>query len=181
LAAVILLLAGCSSGRYVPVTPDAVLIEKGDVALESKEYDKAVTLYRNLEEKFPESQYADDARFKVGFAYVCYKNPNMDYQKALREFKILVEKYPHSNWLYEANNWLRVMEMIVRYQTTVTQAPVVPPQPKDTTALKELASYKNKMVDLENKIAEITAANGTLQAENEKLKSVLKKLETLDK
>jgi outer membrane protein assembly factor BamD (BamD/ComL family) len=176
--------AGCAATRPVPSAADLALLERGDMALAAKEYAPAIEYYRELLQQFPESPYADDAQFKIGFTYVCYRNPAMDYQRALLEFKILADKYPHSNWLYEANNWVRALETLVRYQISVisqaapaaaeTEHKVKPPKP-------EIKYTKKQVEELENKLTDLATANARLAGENEKLKAVLKKLEALDK
>jgi outer membrane protein assembly factor BamD (BamD/ComL family) len=178
-----LLAVGCATTRPVPSSADLALLERGDVALAAKEYAPAIEYYRELLQQFPESPYADDAQFKIGFTYVCYRNQAMDYQRALLEFTILTDKYPHSNWLYEANNWIRALETLVRYQASVAnQTPVeTEPPSKGKTPKVEIKYTKKQVEDLENKLTDLASANAKLAGENEKLKAVLKKLEALDK
>ena len=84
------------------------LWERGKVAEEPKEplkdYGKAIRMYGDLLDRFPEFANADAAYYAMGY---CLQDMN-ERDRALQAFRDLIEKHPKSRWVPEA--WLLIGE-----------------------------------------------------------------------
>ncbi len=94
------------------VTPGAELTEPPRVAtspeglfqaaMESKDSNQRIDIYRELLRRFPDSKYASQAQFMVGFIY---SEELKDYDKAEKEFRLLLKEYPQSE-LVDSARWM---------------------------------------------------------------------------
>jgi TolA-binding protein len=80
------------------------------VVFEDKEFKEALRLYQLAETLFPNSIRAPKACYLAGEAYRA-RNTYADYEKAINEYKKVVEKYPNSIW---ANRALKAIGDICR-------------------------------------------------------------------
>lgn len=74
----------------------------GKSAEELGDREKEVFAYTELRKKFPESEYAQEAYFKLGIEYY---NKAM-YEKAISEFAQIVQIYPDSPFMMESYYWI---------------------------------------------------------------------------
>ncbi len=89
--------------------PDADIVENvlvvlGDVYTMMQQYEKAISSYERLIEKFPDNVFADKSQLKLAAVYQWgLKNP----VKATEAYKTLLEKYPSSVYVNEARRRIR--------------------------------------------------------------------------
>ena len=71
-------------------------------AMDSKDSHQRIAIYEELIKKFPESKFASQAQFMIGFIH---SEELADYDKAEAAFKIIVKKYPDSE-LLDSARWM---------------------------------------------------------------------------
>jgi len=71
-------------------------------AMDSKNSRQRIGIYEELLKKFPESKYASQAQFMIGFIY---SEELKDYAKAEEAFKVVIGKYPDSE-LVDSAKWM---------------------------------------------------------------------------
>ena len=71
-------------------------------AMDSKDSNQRIGIYRELIKRFPDSKYAAQAQFMIGFIY---SEELKDYGKAEEALKVVVDKYPSSE-LVDSARWM---------------------------------------------------------------------------
>ncbi len=71
-------------------------------AMDSKDSNQRVGIYRELIKRFPDSKYAAQAQFMIGFIY---SEELKDYDKAEEALKVVIDKYPGSE-LVDSARWM---------------------------------------------------------------------------
>ena len=93
----LLLLAGCGSDgeeREEDRVSAAELYERAKRAMDNNAYDRAITLYRQLQSRFPFGRYAEQAQLELAYSY--YKNYEPDL--AISTLNRFIRTYPtHPN------------------------------------------------------------------------------------
>ncbi|KPJ59462.1 MAG: hypothetical protein AMJ46_11135 [Latescibacteria bacterium DG_63] len=89
-------------GGTVPPDVASTPEELFQAAMDSKDSHQRIAIYEELVKKFPESKYASQAQFMVGFIY---SEELADYEKAEAAFKTVIEKYPESD-LLDSAGWM---------------------------------------------------------------------------
>jgi peptidyl-prolyl cis-trans isomerase C len=82
----------------VATTPEELF----QAAMDSNDSLQRISIYEELLKKFPESKYASQAQFMIGFIY---SEELKDYTKAEGAFKVVIEKYPDSE-LVDSAKWM---------------------------------------------------------------------------
>jgi outer membrane protein assembly factor BamD (BamD/ComL family) len=155
-------IAGCntvkSNARDNQTRPGKEVIEKADQYLGRGEYENYRKLLRTFIEKYPESEYADDALYRLAYLHVVWdrKNPFHNYREARQSFMDFVVKFPKSRYFDACNNWLKILNSYFELKTA--DKPVI------------------QKVTREN-CSELERKNRELAQENEKLREILKDLE----
>jgi len=71
-------------------------------AMDSKDSNQRIGIYRELVKRFPDSKYAAQAQFMIGFIY---SEELKDYDKAEGALKAVIDKYPNSE-LVDSARWM---------------------------------------------------------------------------
>jgi len=71
-------------------------------AMDSKDGNQKIDIYSELVRKFPDSKYASQAQFMMGFVY---SEELKDYEKAEQTFQVMLKKYPDSE-LADSARWM---------------------------------------------------------------------------
>jgi len=82
----------------VRAVDDKYLFDGGILYYDSGEYTDALTTFQQLVNDFPDSQYADDAQYYIGFI----NEKNKDYIQAFLEYQELINNYPDSPYIDDA-------------------------------------------------------------------------------
>ena len=87
--------------KFLDVYPDdpradLVLHALARVLLNRRKFDKAIASYETLVARFPESRYADQAQFMIGYAY----DLQGKYQQAREAYQRVIDLFPKSE-LYD--------------------------------------------------------------------------------
>ena len=77
---------------------DAVYYWKAEVYFRAKDYAHAKNFYREVLLNFPDSEYADDTAYSLGWCFFEEK----DYEQAIESFNKLIELYPASELIEDA-------------------------------------------------------------------------------
>jgi len=75
---------------------------RGKAAEELGDKDGEILVFEELREKFPQSEYSQEAYFKLGNYYYNQKK----YKEAIEEFKKISQVFPHSSLLSESYYWM---------------------------------------------------------------------------
>jgi len=83
----------------VQAVNDKYLFDGGIIYYDSENYESALTIFQQLVNDFPDSQYADDAQYYIG--YINEKKLGY-YIQALLEYQELINNYPDSSYANDA-------------------------------------------------------------------------------
>ncbi len=138
------------------------LVENADKLFADKKYRDGVRLLTNYLKKYPDSEYSDDAAYRL--AYVCViadkENSYYNYKNAELRFRKVIEKYPGTNYFSACKNWIKILNL---YNTGI----------KDRARSGTKVSQKNNYPANKTLLKE----NEVLKQENERLKKTLSELE----
>jgi outer membrane protein assembly factor BamD (BamD/ComL family) len=138
------------------------LVGNADKLFKNKKYSDGVRLLTNYLKKYPDSQYSDDAAYRL--AYVCViadkENSYYNYKNAELRFRKVIEKYPETNYFSACKNWIKILNL---YNSKVTDKTKI----SSTVPGKDNYPGKKALIN-ENKV---------LKQENERLKKTLSELE----
>ena len=84
-----------------------IFLFKGNSAQSLKEYQKVIA-------RSPHEPPADRALFNIGLLYAHHENPDKDYNKSITYFKRMIDEFPKSPLVDEANVWIGVLQLIER-------------------------------------------------------------------
>ena len=102
---IVLFLFSCTSTQIVPVSVKDThsaneLFLKAEKQFHKQSYNKALKLYKEYIEKFPQGIKSPAALMRIGAIYIIQK----DYQLARDNFNLLITQFPKSKFLQEAKN-----------------------------------------------------------------------------
>jgi outer membrane protein assembly factor BamD (BamD/ComL family) len=109
-----------SSGKMV--TYKTRKLAEADALLYSGKFDEAKELYEKIRSDQPSSDEAKTAHFNLAFINVFYKNPNADWNTALKEFKSFAALYPKDPRIGEALSWVRMLTVIKSFDNEFKRA-----------------------------------------------------------
>ncbi|MBN1754632.1 hypothetical protein JW877_00325 [bacterium] len=104
-----LLFTACSYYSRTQSADAQSIFENANHLLKRQRFDEAFEEFKTLVEVYPQSVYADDAFFKLG--YICCVKKN--YSLANVHFNIVLNEYPASNWAFDAALWADVTKAIL--------------------------------------------------------------------
>ena len=84
------------------VSTDEALYLSGKSSEESGDQEGAIVAFKELREKYPQSDFSQEAYFKLGNSY--YKQEK--YKEAIEEFDKIIQFFPQSPFLSESNYWM---------------------------------------------------------------------------
>jgi DNA repair exonuclease SbcCD ATPase subunit len=116
-----------------------------------------------------------NAHLKLAWLYANYKNPKMDYKKALKEFETYRSLAPDEAMKDEIQNWLSVLRALDRSEKELQQK-----QERISLLMGENAERKMELEQQMKKIQKIQANIEKLQESNARLKKTIEGLGTLD-
>jgi len=95
------------------------LMELASRALVNGNYRLAHDTYRRILDHPDDSPLKDDAAYRLAYISVIAdeRNPYLDYEKARRQFRQFVDEFPKSRYIMACNNWLKVLNLVVRQNT----------------------------------------------------------------
>jgi len=82
-------------------TPEALYLA-GKVAREMNNQELEISILKEIKDRFPESEYSQEAYFKIGNYYYQQKN----YREAIKELSKLIDSFPASPFLGESYYWI---------------------------------------------------------------------------
>ncbi|MBN2542294.1 tetratricopeptide repeat protein [bacterium] len=157
---VVFIMADCA---HIPGSSEAEIYNSYKLAedyLRKQKFDQAIGEYREIVNNYPESQYADDAYFKLGYIH-CVKG---DYKLANTYFTIVLDKYSKSNWAFDAQTWANLTGGILSCTDKISDAE------------KKLGTYNGNK---NTKDDELTDKVEQLKQENKELRERIEELERL--
>lgn len=107
---VLIALAGCSGFKATKPDKD---FQSAAVAVKEKKYEDAITTYKKILVKSPQSEGAADALFQIAYVQTLYDNPQKDYAKAILNFDEFIKRYPGHTRHQEAENWRFILRTIL--------------------------------------------------------------------
>jgi outer membrane protein assembly factor BamD (BamD/ComL family) len=97
-------------------------LTEADALLYHGKYKEAKTLYEKIRSSQPNAEEARTAHFSIAFINVYYKNPNADWDTALKEFKSFAALYPKDSRIGEALSWVRLLTIIKSFDNEFKRA-----------------------------------------------------------
>lgn len=131
-----------------------ILAHVGDKYQTLRQYEKAITMYRQVIELVPLSERAADVQGAIGWTYIMQEL----YDEAIREYGKVAEIYPESKWAPNGQYWVAqcyykkkgdLERAVTEYQKVID----VYPESKE-------ASYAAKKIALIQRIREATSRSG---------------------
>ena len=97
-------------------------LTEADALLYHGKYEEAKALYEKIRSSQPNAEEARTAHFSLAFINVFYKNPNADWNVALKEFKSFAALYPKDPRIGEALSWVRLLTVIKSFDNEFKRA-----------------------------------------------------------
>lgn len=95
---------------YGPLAPQS-LFKIGLARENQKKWSEAITSYNKLIDKYPGSDFADDAQYQIGYAwYQAASQPDYDQsaaQKSIEAFQDFMVRFPNSEKLSQAQDYMK--------------------------------------------------------------------------
>ena len=91
--AALLLVVGC-----VKESP-ADLLSQSKSLIQERKYSDAITVLRQLMDKYPESELAAEGQYMLGDTYIAF---NKNFEQALNEYRVVVQNYPETRFAINA-------------------------------------------------------------------------------
>jgi len=77
----------------------ADLLSQSKSLIQEKKYSDAITLLRQLMDKYPESEQAAEGQYMLGDTYIAF---NKNFEQALNEYHVVVQNYPETRFAINA-------------------------------------------------------------------------------
>ena len=116
-----------------------------------------------------------NVHLQLAWLYANYKNPKMDYKKALKVFETFRSLVPDEAQSDEIQNWLSILRALDRSEKELQQR-----QERISLLTEENAGRKTELDQQTKKIQKMQANIEKLQQGNARLKKTIEGLETLD-
>ena len=87
------LVGGCAKASPVD------LLSQSKSLIQEKKYSDAITLLRQLMDKYPESEQAAEGQYMLGDTYIAF---NKNFEQALNEYHVVVQNYPETRFAINA-------------------------------------------------------------------------------
>jgi outer membrane protein assembly factor BamD (BamD/ComL family) len=111
----------CSASAKM-ITYRSRLLSEADSLLYAGKFGESKTLYEKIRSSQPKSEEGRTAQFALAYLNVYYKNPNADWNIALKEFKSFASLYPKDPRLGEALSWIRLLTVIKSFDNEFRRA-----------------------------------------------------------
>ncbi|MBI4849079.1 MAG: hypothetical protein HY808_10985 [Nitrospirae bacterium] len=131
-------------------------------ALEPAGFQKEIEWLLEAKKRPTDATFAVNAHLKLAFLFSHYRNPAPDNRRALKELKTFESLSPEYGRKDFIQNWLRMLEEIVRYSDRNEE-------------------LRERVERLRKGIPELESANNDLQREHKRLEREIKKLESANK
>ncbi len=135
---------------------------------------ETIHLEKMIEDYGASSVHAN-AHLQLAWLYANYKNPKMDYKKALKEFETFRSMAPDEAKTDEIQNWLSILRALDLSEKELQQK-----QERISLFTQEKAEKKMELEQQMKKIQKMQANIERLQESNARLKKAIEGLETLD-
>jgi outer membrane protein assembly factor BamD (BamD/ComL family) len=102
----------CSPGPksyYRTYTFDKQVLADADSKFKQRKYSEAISQYDDIVKQFPRTESARIALYKIGFANICFDNPQPDWSAALKAFRLFQKQYGDDPKIEEVNTWIRIL------------------------------------------------------------------------
>ena len=158
-------LGGCAHQAYrdtADADENAVQSDGGDYSKEISEHDETARTAPDASERM-------QAHLKLARLYMSYKNPQHDYEKALKHLQIYASLQPNFANDQELRDWLTALKQMERQRQEIDQSQ------QEISKLKKA----NKRLTLNN--AKLKTANNQLTESNAALTETIELLKNIDR
>jgi outer membrane protein assembly factor BamD (BamD/ComL family) len=107
----------CASSTIKMVSYSSRMLEDADSLFYSGNYAEAEKYYDKIRSTRLQTEEAKTAHFQFAYLNVYYKNPNANWNVALKEFKSFATLYPNDSRIGEAFSWIRILTVIKSFDT----------------------------------------------------------------
>lgn len=107
----------CASSTIKMVSYNSRMLQDADSLFYSGNFEDAKELYIKIRAQKPKTDEAKTAHFQYAYLNIYYKNPNANWNKALKEFKSFASQYPNDPRIGEVFSWMRILTVIKSFDT----------------------------------------------------------------
>lgn len=144
------------------------------IARTDEDFQTIADLERQISEEKDASLRAK-GHLQLGWLYSNYKNPKVDYRKALEEFELYLSLAPEAAQTDEIQNWLSILRALEKSERkNLETRSVLEDQAKNNQQMRE------NIEKLSGKNAGLEEANASLRENNASLKKAMEGLKTLN-
>ncbi len=158
---------GCANTMPPPNTAQEYY-ESAQNDLRKRRYEEAKYRFEKIYNNYPECDIADNALFKLGYIYIIQK----DYASSEKFFRIIVEDYEDSEWKFDAQTWLKLLEDWKRLKNELENA-----REQLGIAKKQAETSDRTENDTAERIQELQDEVSRLRDENNNLRMLIENLE----
>ena len=129
--------------------------------LKKQRFEEAKYKFKQLYQKFPSSEFADDALYRLGYISCLQEK----YADARNYFGILIERYPKSEWTIDAGVWKKLLDSwssaneelkrVKKRLDSTAQANVTPDTTKPSDEIERLQKELDRLREDNRKLREI--------------------------
>ena len=156
------------------VTTSQRILAGADSLFAAGNYLYARIEYAKVIADYPNTGWAEEAQYRIGYTGVFYDNPFADWESALSEFTKYQAKYPQGRWAPEVNSWLSLLHTLESYSLGYSE--------QTTEAQKSVARQtfdKRKFVGLADSLFRCEAERDSLVRTLHNVKGRMEALEEL--
>jgi hypothetical protein len=96
------------------------LVLQAKSSFAKRDFASSMTYWREILERFPDTQ-GDQALYAMGLAYTFPEYPDVNHQRALNLFNMLIREYPESVFITQAKIWISILERTIEKEKEVDE------------------------------------------------------------
>lgn len=152
---ILLISFGCAtfilSPKNIEIRKHLSLAEK--LSKQAK-YEQALRENEMILEKHPENPWQDEVLFNLACLYVCYDNPQKDYNKAIIYFQRLIKEFPQSSFQKESKVWLAILNEI-----SLKEHEILSKEKEINSLREEINSLKKENIEIQSSMSQKISLN----------------------
>jgi tetratricopeptide (TPR) repeat protein len=103
----------CSPNKYLLDSGQyGSIFDEADLLFQSGNYALAKKKYMEIRDNSRQKAVVALAQYKLGYINIYHNNPFADYDEALREFKLFLQKYDNNKLAENAKSWVKIITVL---------------------------------------------------------------------
>ena len=162
-----IILSGCIQPRPTP-TSARELYDYAQEDLKKGRYEEAKYRFEKVLKEYPNTDLADNALFRLGYINIIQEN----YEASYNYFGALLQDYENSEWKFDAQTWLKLLEDWKRLKSELENA-----REQLGIAQRQAETSDRTENDTAERIQELQDEINRLREENNNLRMLIENLE----